>query len=611
MGSTSARRMLAALVIVIAATAAPAAQAADCNPLSLETCLAPFPSNYWADWDDTSPTGGRANITDDLLRPELLAQLPVEDGISPSGIFNGATGFSAGVGAVFEFTQRQPQVPYDGGDDIVAFDLDSGARVPIHAFVSGHARNPLVVGANQSNVIQVFPQSRWAYTHDIVIALSTRYGAGDPTFLESKAKVAPGSKAEEYVGLLEDGLRDAGIDPATTRTATWFSVRDRKEVIEPTARLMADTAARPHPVRNVRTSWSTTFPSVAAVVKGEVRVDNYRTRGGQGPVDFSGATRKDQWLPFRLTLPRSASRNPAPVMMYAHGLSGSKESDYYVAELNAGVGMATIAIDWPNHGARSVADGGEIFSILRPDKLGTLSGLFNQGTLDLAGLYAAIGGLEVDVLKRPTLSNWQGRGADGRPDIDTSSISMQGTSLGGVLGANFAGRAPKLDVIDFQVAGVGLSHVTSQTVLWNIMGAMFPKGTNGTEEAVLMGALQQETDTADGINTIDFVRTPGPGQSRKPMLLVLGDGDAVVPNPASVAMANLVDLPLVGQERFPMPGVRRAADADPDGYAVKQFPPFIGPMPALPGLGESTAHGAFLWPDALNAQASFIRRFGP
>ncbi|MBJ7519390.1 MAG: hypothetical protein JHC84_06815 [Solirubrobacteraceae bacterium] len=611
MKTTSARRMLATLVIAIAGTAAPVAHAADCNPLSLETCLAPFPSNYWAEWDDTSPTGGRANIGDDLLRPELLAQLPTEDGISPSGIFNGATGFSAGVGAVFEFTERQPQVPYDGGDDIVAFDLDTGRRVPIHAFVSGHARNPLVVGANQSNVIQVFPQSRWAFTHDIVIAVSTRYGAGDPTFLESKAKVAAGSKAEEYVGILEDGLRTAGIDPASTRTATWFSVRDRAEVVEPTKKLLDDTLAREHPVRNLRTSWATIFPSVAGVVTGEVRVDNYRTRGGQGPVDFSGATRKDQWLPFRLTLPRSASRQPAPVMIFAHGLSSQKESDYYVAELNAGVGMATIAIDWPNHGARSAADGGEIFSILKPGQLGTLSGLFNQGTFDLAGLYAAIADLDVDVLKRPTWNNWQGRGADGRPDLDTSSISMQGTSLGGVLGANFAGHAPKLDVIDFHVAGVGLSHVTSQTVLWNVMGAMFPEGTNGTEEAVLMGALQQEADTADGINTIDLVRNPGPGQTKKPMLLVLGDGDAVVPNPSSVAMANLTDLPLVGPQRFAMPGVRSAADADPDGYAVRQYAPFIGPVPNLPGLGESTAHGAFLWPSAMQAQASFIRRFGP
>jgi hypothetical protein len=57
--------------------------------------------------------------------------------------------------------------------------------------------------------------------------------------------------------------------------------------------------------------------------------------------------------------------------------------------------------------------------------------------------------------------------------------------------------------------------------------------------------------------------------------------------------------------------VRRAAEPDPDGYAVQQFPPFVGPLPNLPGLGESTAHGAFLWPSAMHAQASFLRRFGP
>lgn len=587
--------------------AAAPARAAECNPLSVGTCLAPFPSDYWADKDPASPTGMRANVSDDLLRPGILRQLPVEDGVSPSGIFNGATGFSAGVGAVFEFTERQAPFPPGGGDDIVAYDLDAGARVPVHAFISGHARNPVHVGLRQTNVIQVFPRTRWTYRHRIVIAIGTRFGVGDPAFTETAARLEPGSKAAAYAAELEEALRAAGVDPSTTRTATLFTVRDRAEVLEPTDRLMRDTMSRPHPVRDVRVSWSAATLHSAGLVLGEVRLDNYRTRGGVGPVDFSGATRSDEWVKFRLTLPRSAARRPAGVAIYAHGLANQKESDYNVTEANASVGWATMAIDWPNHGSRAVANGGGLFSLLRPKRLGIVSGLANQATPDMAGLYAAIEQLDVDVLRRPTWRDWHGRGPDGRNDIDPTAIGMQGTSLGGVLGANFAARAPKLDFVAFQVAGTGISHAAAQTILWNGLAFAFPDGTNGTEDAIFMGALQQVADPADGINTIEWARWPRPGQETKPVLLLTGKDDAILPNPVSTAMANLLDLPLVGPERYDMPGVRRAAEPDPDGYAVRQYPPLIGRLPIPQGSG-TTAHLISLWPDAQTAMASFVRR---
>jgi hypothetical protein len=614
-----ARRGLAVAVVVFAGAALPASASAgaeDCNPLALATCLAPFPSNHWADADPSSPTGLRADIDDELLRPELLRQLPAEDGITPSQMFNGQTGFSAGMGAFFEFTERQAAPPSDGGDIVTAFDLDAGARVPVHAFMSAHAHDPDVVGNRPSNVLQVFPRARWPFGHRIVVAVSTAMGASDPAFPELARRADPGTKAADYVADVASALRAAGLDPAEVRTATLFTVRDRDEAIAPTERLLKDTSGRPHPTRDVRLQWNLATPATAGLVTGRVRLDNYRTRDGHGPIDPSGATRKDQWAPFQLTLPRSAGTRPAPVVIYAHGLGMSKETDVLVSTMNARLGLATISIDWPNHGVRSTADGGFIFDLMRPGELGTLSGLFNQATIDMMGLYRAIGTLDLDVVRRPTWRNWSGRGADGRPDLDTTSISMQGTSLGGVLGANFAALAPKLDAIDFHVTGVGLSHIVSQSILWpSRFTEAMPAGRTGTEDALMQAAIQQELDPADAINTVDLIRTPRAGQAKKPLLLILGMGDAVVTNPASIAMANLLDLPLNGPERFPMPGVRVTADPDPDGYAMRQYPPLIGPVPPIvPGLqtlsGES-AHGAFAWPDAFNAQASFLRRFGP
>lgn len=608
--SVCSRRALLALALTGAiAPAAPAVAAGSCNPLSAKTCLAPFPSDHWTVADASSPTGARVQVPDDLLRPRLLEQMPTADGITPSGIFDGATGFSAGMGAVFEFVGRQAPVPHDGGDIVTAYDMTADERVPVHAFLSNHARNPLIVGARQSNVLQVFPRARWPHGHRVLIAVSTRMGAGEPTLAQRAAK-APAGRAATYVAGVRDAVAAAGLDEAAVRTATLFTVRDRDEVVGMTQRLLDDTRSRPHPVRDVRLRPQYATPWSAGIVTGQVRVDNYRTRDGRGPVDFSGRTRKDQWLRFQLTLPRTAGARPAPVVIYTHGITAQKETDLAVSQMNAELGLATMSVDWPNHGARSRPDGGYILSLLHPRKLGTLSGLFNQATVDLMGLYDAIGTLELDVLRRPTLTNPLGRGGDGRPDLDTSRIGLQGTSLGGVLGANFAGLSPKLAFVDFHVAGLSLSHVIGETILWNGFAAILPRGRTGTEDAVLQAAVQQAVDPADGVNTIDYVRHPRPGQARKPMLLIVGHADSPMPNAASTAMANLVDLPLIGPQLFAMPGVRRTADFDPEGYAVRQFPLPIGRLP-IPRVGEATGHFVFLTPAAIEAQMRFLRRFGP
>ena len=58
-----------------------------CNPTSVGTCALPFPSNYWSNEDANSPTGLRLSISDDVISQEILAELPVQDGFSPAGLF--------------------------------------------------------------------------------------------------------------------------------------------------------------------------------------------------------------------------------------------------------------------------------------------------------------------------------------------------------------------------------------------------------------------------------------------------------------------------------------------------------------------------------------------
>jgi hypothetical protein len=478
-----------------------------------------------------------------------------------------------------------------------------------------------MVEARQSNVLQVFPSARWAFGHRILIAVSTEMGLSDPPFPQLAARSRPDTRQGDYVAGVAAALDQAGLDPAKTRTATVFTVRDREDVVGPTQRLMDDTSSRPHPVRNVRIDTTYATGSRFALLRGEVRLDNYRRRDGRGPVDFSGRTRKDQWVPFRLMLPRSASSRPAPVVIYTHGLLGNQDEAAGTESSNAELGLATIAIDWPQHGRRAREDGGDLVTLAAggSSKLGTLGGMFSQTTIDMTGLYRAIGELQIDVMSPPTPSNPSGAGPDGRSDLRTGSISMRGTSLGGVFGANFAALSPRLDVILFEVAGVGIQHILARGLIWDGFQLVFPRGRSGTEETLLMAALQQVVDPGDGINTADYIRTPRPGQTKKPFMLLTGKGDSIVPNQGSTALARLVDLPLVGPQLFSMPGVRRADRADADGYELRQyrapakvkgFPP-LGPIPGLPLVGETEAHGAQSRPEAREAERQFLTTFGP
>jgi hypothetical protein len=604
---------LTALTLGLFTAFAGTAAAADCNPLSTGTCIAPFPSNYWTTADSTSPTGLRADVTDDLLRPEVMAALPTADGISPTGVFGGATGFSAGVGAVFEFNAApsSASLPADGGSAVVAYDLDAGSRVPVDAFISDDATNLFLV-SKQSNVIQVFPRVRWQFGHRILIAVTKQLivpGSTDPDFNALAASRSSGSpRAAAYIAGVRAALGQAGINAANVRSATVFTVRPQGDSVGRSQALIDDTMSRSHAVRGLWMSYDLLSPSIGGVLTGEVRVDNHRRQGGTKDVDFSGAIRRDQWLPFRLTLPRVTSSKPARVVMYGHGLGGFKETDLLVTSSNAAHGFATMSIDWPNHGVRSFADGGNILLSLNPSKLAQHAGMLNQAAVDMAGVYRALQTSlsRIDFLQRGWFLNPRGVGGDGRPDIDAAHIAIEGTSLGGVLGSNFAALAPKLDGIAFAVSGVGISHILSKSILWPLaFGFVMPHEATGTEHAVLLAALQQVIDPSDAINSFEFIKTPRPGQTKKPFLLMLGQGDTVVPNASSVAMANLAGKPLVGKQLFAMPGVASATGYDPDGSGVRQYPPFTGPID-LPLITGASAHGIFMWPSAVADQERFL-----
>ena len=204
-----------------------------CNPTSVGTCALPFPSNYWSNEDANSPTGLRLSISDDVISQEILAELPVQDGFSPAGLFNGDSGFSAGTPVVFEFNSAPDAatLPSDGGSAVIAIDINTGEQLDIRAQVSDYAQSDRV--SSVSEVIEIFPRSRWAYGHDILVAVTNDLDLAEPELGIAAKLLTTDAEDLAYTSDLISKLTANGINPLSVRNATIFKVRDRAEVVEP------------------------------------------------------------------------------------------------------------------------------------------------------------------------------------------------------------------------------------------------------------------------------------------------------------------------------------------------------------------------------------------
>jgi hypothetical protein len=589
-----------------------------CNPTSVGTCALPFPSSYWSEEDANSPTGLRLSISDDVISPEILAELPVQDGFSPAGLFNGDSGFSAGTPVIFEFnsTPDADTLTADGGSAIIAIDMNTGEQLEVRAQVSDYAQSDRV--SSVSDVIEISPRSRWAYGHDILVAVTTDLELAEPELGILSKLVTTDSEDFAYTSDLVAKLTANGINPLSVRNATTFKVRDRAEVVEPMFSAIDDVWDREHPVRNLDMTYNYVNRDIAGLLKGEVLVYNYRTNGGTGVVDFD-AEPIEQWIEFRLTIPASSrDGGAAPVALYAHGLGANKETDTTVSKMNAEIGIATYSVGFPNHGDRTEFDGGYVMSILSPDQLSKTIGMVVHNAIDFASAHRALQTTlaEVDFVGPKSWRSWYGNKADGVADIDATRVMMQGTSLGGVLGSVYGATSPDLKGSVYHVTGIGVTSILSGSILWEAMFAsLVPPSANGAEAVMLRSAIQQFLDSGDSINYMDYFRNPRIGNEARPLMLTMGAGDTIVTNDSTVAAAHIGDLPVVGESLTELNGVRVEADYDDGGYGIRQYKPVVGTVPLIwdgafaEAASNASGHLIFTRASDRPDQQEFIKRF--
>ena len=574
-----------------------------CHPAHLINCLLPYPSDVWSKTDSTSPTGIRLAIPDNLLPEALENELPA--GINIQKIFNGSSGFSAASAVLFELASapQSNSLPADGGNSVIAINLSTGERTPITVQLSNYGRSTQV--SSPAQVIEIFPRSRWQFGARYVVAITHAIKAlnGDsytPAEGFSALLQNDGSENAQSYDTALNYLESAGFTRDSLLNATVFTVRTEDEVTAPLKQISKQVYQNEHPVKNLWVVYGSAVHPIAATVFGKLRTDNFRA--ADGSMLYERENNSTRWVDFRLTLPKAANLQSVPISLYGHGLGINKESDFIVARSNAELGIATISIDQPNHGMRVWNDGGSVFKLLSPAHLPRQIGMLVHSPVDFMSLLKAVNSSlsDINVLPRngaATISpicNLNNQGDI--PDLDSSRIFYQGTSLGGVLGSTFVALAPNIKGAFLHVPGSGITRILSESVLWdNFFYKLMPASANGAEALVLRAAIQHEIDYGDSVNFIHYLREPQPGIPAKAVGIVVAKGDLLVPNNASMAMAEIAELPLVGAEIIPMPGLVHTEDFV-DGYGIKQIPSISKHHFNIPAIDGLISHGSFISP---------------
>ncbi|MCC7077679.1 MAG: hypothetical protein IT198_11185 [Acidimicrobiia bacterium] len=588
-----------------AATRAPTAAAPDaqCNPLRADACAMPYPSDTWSVPDPESPTGLRLSVGNEIMDAGFLAQLP--PAVHPAAIFEGRTGFSAAGPVLFEVDRpiAATAVPADGGDIVAVWDLTSRTRVDVHAERDHQALdNPL-----PAHVVRVWPVTRFEYGHRYLAvltrALAPRDGpAYEPSPGVSAALSGTGDLGTRFAPTVRK-MRRLGVEPADVLSFTTFTVRTRAEVEAPLRTAIEATSQAPHPVR-IDATLPGFLLGVGAIVLGEVQLTDFRT-------DHDGHFSPDRtmpgeqfWSKFILLLPASPRALPAPVVVYGHGITATKETGLAFGILNAGAGWATLMFDQPNHGPRAQHDGGDISDLPHPANAARLVAIPAQSAVDVVSIIRALQTslADLDVLPfrfRPGLRLGTG---DARPDLDTDHIIYEGTSMGAVLGTVPLTVAPDIDAGLLQVGGVGIMHTLVNSLVWDAIGfdKVLPNGGTGADTAVAIAAIQFLIDHGDGVNYADSWDEPWDGGPPRPVLHIYGQGDAVVPNHATERLALLTGTPLLKPVRYPIPGLE-VADGPQGGSGLLQIRQVPGPLAGLLG------HLTFIDPDAVALQRVWLR----
>ncbi len=320
----------------------------------------------------------------------------------------------------------------------------------------------------------------------------------------------------------------------------------------------------------------------AALVPPRFRVDSTETRGNEVVVrghlstyDFRGSngrlvpsrfasvpvTAPPVELEVLLSLPVHAAR--APVTIFGHGIDSSKEELLQYSDSMAAKGLATIGIDFVQHGSRFTGPYLPALSFINVDDLPEMKDSVRQTIADLVQLERCVatglGNLDLLPLGAP----------DGVPDLDGGRISYAGASFGGILGSIFVALDPSLRAAALLIAGGTWTDIATEELELQpgfggfdflselAHGLDLPTGEIYTDIAIAQQTIAPGDPLVYARRALTG-RFPGAAPAM-PLLQIEVIADTVVPNPTSESLARAIAVPQLEPAHREIVGAARAA----------------------------------------------------
>jgi hypothetical protein len=345
-----------------------------------------------------------------------------------------------------------------------------------------------------------------------------------------------------------------------------FALTFRTASITPKLRALADDvrAAAPLPITGITTHTpGAGDPNVAIRVEGWFTQRSYLNQEGK----LTNAVVSEEAIPFTLMLPATTAtiREPFKVVLAQHGFGSNRRFLLSMANELAAEGLATLAIDAPNHGARGPGDGvnedfltglRETFGLWFSDdsvaiKAWHFRDLLRQQVLAHLQLIQAMEAWQGDVT-RPT--NEPGA------DLDMGEVAYIGHSMGAVMGGVGGGLLPELKRVLLNVGGGRITDVFVGNEHFDRLAMLVfrPIGASMADAYRMIAMVQTAIDPGDPINWVKHIgHEPFEGETPRPFLMQNVLHDFLVANHMSFALARSVDAPFVGPHYIPTPGLEQ------------------------------------------------------
>jgi hypothetical protein len=501
---------------------------------------------------------------------------------------------------------------------LVLWDIDAGERVPAWVELDSEGVDP------DRTPLLINPATSLLEGHRHLVALRDLHTeAGEPipperTFTDGL------DTPDAHTAAMIDALGDAGVDPAEVTTAWTFTVSSSDSLSGRLRHMWNETSDSLGDGAPDFTIDSTESDGPAKVIRGTFESPNYLTgdgstgsvlNNGEGPdgiPERNGSLTTD----FLCTAPTDATgAAPGPVILYGHGLLGSRTEVLSLGALGAALGISFCALDWIGMSASDVP------TVV--DTLGELTAFRTQPDRMQQGHLAWL--LLGRLLSRPAgfATDPAFQDDSGNPIIDPGKISFLGASQGGILGAAPSALTDDWTQVVLAVPGLGYNLLLPRSIDFDefapVFEASYPDPLDRSLTRELMEMLWDRGENAGWAQHL--VDDPYDGVPAKNVLLLEAFGDHQVANVSTEKLARTLGLSRVdptltagrSTDVAPFFGIPALASlpAQGSGLIVWDFGTPAPPVENVPPREGDDPHGKLSdVPDALILVATFTQPDG-